>query len=183
MFIKINFDDTYSEVSIAPDMSWMIFESEDEKRNLILLKVKIEPHPDPLLPGVFNLCFGTPDSTGEIDDKAKIRHYDANKMFSTILIFALAYLQTNPVTIGLDGSNDVRAYLYHRMFLTNRVYLEEYFDTIGVDWYVRLLRNRIDVERDADGYPYFKPKAEPFDYERPPSNLYRYYMFRLTKNK
>ncbi len=92
-----------------------------------------------------------------------------------------AYLQTNPVTIGLDGSKDVRAYLYHRIFLTNREYLEAYFNTIGVDWYVRLLRNQLDVERDADGYPYFTAKAEPFDYQRSPGNLDRYYMFRLTK--
>lgn len=56
---------------------------------------------------------------------------------------------------------EVRAYLYHRMFLTNKEYLEQYFVSVGVDWYVKLLRNG-DVERNADRHPHFKPKPEPF---------------------
>ena len=102
-------------------------------------------------------------------------------MFSTILLFCLVYLQTNPqITIGIDGSNDVRAYLYHRMFKTNRDYLSEYFVTIGVDWYVKLLRDG-NVETDENGLPHFKPRPEPFDYQRPSANLYRYYMFQLKQ--
>ena len=84
------------------------------------------------------------------------------------------------MTIGIDGSNDIRAYLYHRMFLTNREYLDEYFVTIGVDWYVKLLRNG-SIEIDNNGQVYFKPKPEPFDYHRLAINLYRYYMFRLKQ--
>ena len=56
----------------------------------------------------------------------------------------------------MDGSNDARAYLYHRMFISNKDYLKEYFDTIGVDWYVRLMRNN-EIECDATGYAFFKP--------------------------
>jgi hypothetical protein len=91
-------------------------------------------------------------------------------------------LKVNPkVTIGLDGSNDVRAYLYHRMFCSNKANLDEYFMTLGADWFVRLMRNN-DFERDQDGFIFFKPKPELFDYQRPASNLYRYYMFHL-RNK
>ena len=107
-----------------------------------------------------------------------MNHENINKVFSTILLYALSYIEIFPeVTIGIDGSNDVRAYMYHRMFHTNKDYLSDYFITIGVDWYVKLLRNGNDVERDNQGIPVFKPKPEPFDYERKPSDLYRYYMF------
>ena len=178
--LTINLDITYPEIFIAADMSCMLFEAEDIKGYRVLLKIKIEPHPDPLLPGVFNLVFGPLDAAGNIDDKARINHLNPDKTFSTILLFALSYLKSNQVTIGLDGSDDARAYLYHRMFLTNQSYLKEYFATIGVDWYVKLLRNREDIERDDGGHPYFKPRAEPFDYVRRPVYLYRYYMFMLT---
>lgn len=88
-------------------------------------------------------------------------------------------LQNNPQnTIGIDGSNDIRSYLYHRMCLTNKEYLGEYFVSIGVDWYVKLLISG-GVEVDLSGITYFKPKPEPFDCHRPATNLYRYYMFRL----
>lgn len=101
-------------------------------------------------------------------------------MFSTIMLFVLAFLDENPhVTIGLDGSDDIRAYMYHRMFLTNKAYFANYFFTLGVDWFVRLLRNG-KIELDSDGAPFFKPKPEPFDYRRSANDLYRYYMFHLT---
>ena len=91
------------------------------------------------------------------------------------------FLQENPYTsIGIDGSNDVRAYLYHRMFVTNYDYLKNYFFTIGVDWYVKLLRNG-NVELDDKGNYFFKPKPEPFDYQRNSRELYRYYMFYLNQ--
>jgi hypothetical protein len=74
-------------------------------------------------------------------------------MFSTILLFSLVRLQSNPqITIGIDGSNDVKVY-YHRMFQPNREYLNEYFITIGVDWYVKLLKNG-NIEVEAKGLSY-----------------------------
>lgn len=177
--IKIDFEDTYEPVEVAADLSFMTFYSETKDESTVLLKVLISPLQDSFLLNVSNLSFGPLLSSGEIDDTVKINHLNKNKMFSTILLFSLAHLQSNPqITIGIDGSNNTRAYLYHRMFHTNREYLDEYFITIGVDWYVKLLRNG-DVERDEKGFPYFKPRPEPFDYERPSSSLYRYYMFHL----
>ena len=179
--IKINFDSTYEPIEIADNLSFMTFTSIDKKGNEILLKIEIKPVEDPLLPNVFNMAFGPLSEVGNIDDKAKINHSDINKMFSTIIFFALVFLQANPEnTIGIDGSDDTRAYLYHRMFLSNREFLNEYFVAIGVDWYVRLLRNG-NVEVDSNGLPFFKPKPEAFDYLRPVTDLYRYYMFYLRQ--
>jgi hypothetical protein len=81
--------------------------------------------------------------------------------------------------IGLDGTDDIRATLYHSMFKVNKENLSEYFETIGVDWYVKLLRNQIEIERKDDGSPFFKPRPERFDYSRSRHDLYRYYMFEL----
>ena len=178
--IIINLEDTYEPIDVAEDLSFMTFYSEVTNSPNILIKVDISPLGDLHLPNVCNMAFG-PLINGDIDDKAKINHQSKDKVFSTILLFSLIYLQSNSkITIGIDGSNDIRAYLYHRMFLTNRTYLNEYFVTIGVDWYVKLLRNG-DIELDTNRQPYFKPKPEPFDYLRPARNLYRYYMFQLTQ--
>jgi len=184
--IRIDFENTFEPVEIAEDLSFMIFYSPDKDGDNVLIKVKIQSLKDPLLPAVYNLAFGpyipnaaNPDE--DIDDVAKIKHTDTNKMFSTVLFFGLVFLQANPdFIIGIDGSTETRAYLYHRMFQTNINHLNEYFVTIGVDWYVRLLRNN-NIEVDRNGSPFFKPKPEPFDIQRPTTDLYRYYMFHLRK--
>jgi len=83
--------------------------------------------------------------------------------------------------IGLDGSDDLRATLYHSMFIVNKETMGEYFTSIGVDWYVKLLRNEEDIERTASGEPFFKPRPEAFNYHRTRHDLYRYYMLTLKK--
>jgi len=180
MVVKINIECTY-ELALTADLTEATFNSHDKKGNPVILKVQIKPLYYPLLPNVYNLCFGPLKDDGIIDDNAQIFHKDLNKLFSTIILFCLTFLRVNPnVTIGLDGSNDVRAYLYHRIFCSNEENLCEYFVTLGADWFVRLLRNN-DYERDEDGSPFFKPKTELFDYQRPARDLYRYYMFHLKK--
>ena len=181
--IKINFEDIFDPVEVSEYLSFTTFYSPVKTGQDVLIRVEIEPLGDPLLPNVYNLAFGPINDRGELDDTANVSHKDIGKMFSTVLSFALFFLQqsNNPsITIGLDGSNDARAYLYHRMFQTNRKHLDEFFLSIGVDWYVRLLRNQ-DIERDEDGNAFFKPRPEPFDYTRPNHDLYRYYMFKLKK--
>ncbi len=147
------------------------------------MKVSIEALDDPMLPNTYNLAFGPVDGEGNIDDMARVFHSNPDKVFSTILLFCLYFLQKNAsFQIGLDGSDDTRAYLYHRMFITNKEYLDEYFKAIGVDWYLRLLRNG-DFETDSDGQFFFQPKPEDFNYQRPLKDLYRYYVFQLRQNK
>ena len=180
--IKINFDNTYdlTVAVIEKDFSLAEFYSPQINGKSVLLRVIIEQHPDPLLTGVYNLAMGPAVAQLGIDDKIRLRHTHSSKVFSTVILFALAYLtEHSEMIIGLDGTDDLRANLYHSMFIVNRQNLNEYFDTIGVDWYVKLLRNEIEIERKPDGSPFFKPRPEAFDYKRTRHDLYRYYMFEL----
>lgn len=165
---------------INPELSIVEFNAPQKEGGPVLLRVRIEPYGDPLLPGVYNLSLGPPDENGEINDHVRLRHHDSARVYSTVILFALAFLTEYPeASIGLDGSNDIRANLYHSMFLLNRNAVSEYFDAVGVDWYVKLLRNQQDVERDHDGNPFFKPRPEEFDYTRTRADLYRYYILQL----
>jgi hypothetical protein len=182
MPVTVNFDNTYELITIEPDLSEATFYSITKNNIPVLLKIRIERIDIPLLPEVYNLSFGPINDDGTIDDKARINHQDLNKAFSTIILFALTYLKKNPNSIiGLDGSNDARAYLYHRMFLTNRTHLQEYFVALGVDWFARLLRKG-QIELDSDGSFFFKPRPELINYNRSTSDLYMYYIFHLANN-
>jgi len=177
--IKINLEDTYEPILINDDITEFKFNSELRSGEIIDLYVRFEKINDPFLPDVYNLAFGPIDSNNVIDDSIKMNHVNLNKLFSTIILFSITFLDHyQEVSVGIDGSNDSRAYLYHRMFESNQEELKEILITIGVDWYVRLLRNG-NVEVDHDGVPFFKPKPEPFDLTRKASDLYRYYLIAL----
>ena len=177
--LKIDFENTYTPKNVASDFSSILFDSFDSNEKPLEIKVIIQMHPDQLLPNVYNLAFGVPDAKGNIDDEEQIKHFDTNKMFSTVLLSGYIFLQNHPnATIGIDGSNDVRAYWYHRMINTNKNYLTQFFTILGVDWYVRLMRDG-QVELDSNKAPFFKPKPEAFNHSRPTADLYRYYMFHL----
>jgi hypothetical protein len=181
--IKINLDDTLDANSVSEDLTRFTFNSELRDGNVVELHVLISEHPDPLLPGVYNLAFGPLRKDNEIDDKITLRHKNVNKVFSTVLLFAITFLENyrdENYFIGIDGSNEIRANLYHRMFRYNYDHLSDMIVTVGVDWYVKLLRNGTDIERDSDGIPLFKPRPEPFDLNRSPRDLYRYYIFSLN---
>jgi hypothetical protein len=180
--IKIDFEHTYDPLrgEINNQLSIMEFYSPQQNGSPKPIRVSIKPHWDKLLPYVYNLAMGPVKANGEIDDAVRLKHTDSNKVFSTAILFALTFLtEYNEFTIGLDGSNDIRATLYHSMFIANKKNLSEYFIAIGVDWYVKLLRNQVDIERKSDGSPFFKPRPEKFDYTRSRHDLYRYYMFEL----
>ena len=177
--ITINFEDTYDPIGMDPDLCEMRFISPQKAGADRELLLKITPHPNPFLPNVYNLGFGPPGGKGGFLDDVRLKHADVGKVFSTVLFHALTFLQASPhLTIGIDGSNDVRATLYHQMIKRNRDYLEDVFVVIGVDWYVRVFRDWT-VEQDDNGHLLPKPRPELFDYERERHDLYRYYMFRL----
>jgi hypothetical protein len=179
--IKINLEDTIEPKTASADFMDYSFISSQRGKPDVELLVKIRNINDPLLPNVFNLGFGPSDGLGGINDKISLVHTNTSKVFSTILLFAITFLQENPgTTIGIDGSDETRAYLYHRMFQTNYESLKEIVIIIGVDWYVRLLRNGT-IECDANGFAFFKPRPEPFDLQRKRTDLYRYYMITLTE--
>ncbi|MGN7723014.1 DUF6934 family protein [Chitinophaga sp. 22620] len=181
--IRVNLEDTFEQEELSKDFSFMTFYAPLKEGGEVLLKVSIEALNDPMLPNTYNLAFGPMDDAGNIDDTARVFHDNPDKVFSTILLFCLLFLRNNAdFQIGLDGSDDPRAYLYHRMFITNKDYLDEYFETFGVDWYLRQLRNG-DFETDENGQIFLKPKSENFNYRRSLKDLYRYYVFRLSRDK
>ncbi|HCA06546.1 hypothetical protein [Chryseobacterium sp.] len=173
--IKINLDDTYEPHYVHDDLTEFIFNSELKDGKITDLHVKFYDIRDPFLPNVYNLAYGPIDHNGEIDDEIKLRHCNISKLFSTIVFFVITFLDTyKERKVGIDGSDNSRAYWYHRMFLSNHRELEDLI-IIGVDWYVRLLRDGT-VESDNKGRPIFKPRPEPFDLDRKASDLYRYYL-------
>jgi hypothetical protein len=177
--ITINFEETFDPITIESDLSQMTFQSPQVSGANELLLVKISPHPDPHLPNVYNLGFGPPNGNGGFQDNTRLKHSDTNRVFSTVLFHGLTFLQENPdLTLGIDGSDDLRATMYHLMLKANRAYLDDFFVAIGVDWYVRVFRNW-NCEVDSEGNLLAKPKPEIFDYDRSRHDLYRYYMFHL----
>jgi len=181
--ITLNLTDIYEIHAAKLDLPVSEVEFDAPQRNgkIERIYIRLSPHPDKYLPDVYNLALGPLSANGEINDKIRLKHADPGKVLSTTIFIAYAFLLEYPEHfIGLDGSNDLRANLYHGMFLANRKHLSEYFVAIGVDWYVKLLRNG-DVERRRDQSYLFKPRPEPFDYSRSRHDLYRYYMFYLKK--
>jgi hypothetical protein len=179
MIIAIDFEDVYQLISLAPDFTGATFHSFDRNGKPVLLMVLLKLVDNSLLPGVHNLAFGPINEDGSIDDQVRIKHNDSGKLFSTILLFCLKFLQKTPgAKIGLDGSCDTRAKFYHRIFINNKNYLGDYFVALGIDWCVRLLRDG-KVELDSFGNPLFRLRPELFDYQRTTKDLYRYCMFYL----
>lgn len=177
--ITLDLEETYEPLSVNQDLTRFVFKSELKNKESVNLHVHINKHVDPLLPDVYNLAFGTEGYGDNVDDRARPHHANINKVFSTIVLFAIAFLQENSeISIGIDGSNEARAYLYHRILRSNQEALSTFIRTVGVDWYVRLLRNG-DIETDEDGFAFFKPRPEPFDSNRAGTDLYRYYLINL----
>jgi hypothetical protein len=182
--VKIDLGNTYELTSAFLDRenTQMEFVSPQSDGTERVMRVEIKPHPDPLLRGVSNLAMGPLTEEGEIDDQIRLKHKDRVVVYSTLVFCMLGFLNEHPdLLVGLDGSDDLRAAMYHGIFLTNRNYLNNYFVSVGVDWYVKLLRNRKDVERDSQGEPFFKPISESFDYSRSRHELYRYYVVHLNR--
>lgn len=178
--IKIDLNHTTTPHFISNDYTEFKFGSVQRDGRSVELVVHIKPAPIPFLPDVFNLAFGPLDAEGQIDDTARMSHFDINKVFSSIILCTLLFLDENPdVFIGIDGSDEIRAYLYHRMFTSNHKCLSSVIRPVGVDWYVRFLRNG-NFEVDDTGAPFLKPKPEPFDILRKSTDLYTYYLYSLN---
>lgn len=182
--VKIDFDKVYDFEEISPDFNLSSFNSRLEDGRELSLKVKISNHAHALLPNVYNLSFGPLNRQGRIDDRAEIPHTDYSRVFSTILFSAYAYLRQNPAHIlGIDGSDNTRAYFYYRALQRNFDYIDQYFHVYGVKYYVRITRfgktqyeNPFDFQ-DIIPYPY---KIGP-DHKISQDNMYNYFIFRLKE--
>lgn len=181
--VNIDFDATYEIDTISGDLRTTTFSTQLVSGSQVPLKVEISQESHELLGEVFNLAFGPMDETGEIDDKAKMQHQNYSRVFSTILLSALNYLTTNPTHyVGIDGSDNSRAFLYYRFLQRNYQYLNKYFDIYGLKYYVRITRfgrtqyeNPFDFE-DIIPFPDLIQKTN-----KPPSKMYNYFMFRLKQ--
>jgi hypothetical protein len=141
--MALNFEDTYPPIDVSGDLRIMHFNSFGDEQ-VYLLRANIDNVPHYLMPDVYNLSFGPPEpgsATGVMDD-VKVRHFDLDRVFSTLLLFAFTYLSNNPEHyIGIDGSCNRRALLYFKKIRQNLDSLHEYFKVIaGVKYYARLKR-------------------------------------------
>lgn len=175
--ITLDFAKSYTPITMTEDYTAMTFNSPQVNGSLVLILVQLQFYPISKLPNVYNLGFGPSDGNGSFLDNVTLQHLNLNKVFSCIMLLPLAFLKLNPnYTIGLDGSNDARARIYHMMFRSNIAQLGPYLATIGLDYYVKQLRNG-NLETDSIQEYLYTPIPEAFDYERSSRNLYRYYMF------
>jgi hypothetical protein len=139
--VKLDFDNTYEIEPLTEDLRVSTFNSELKDGSSVFLRVEISSQPHALLPSVFNLAFGPKNLNGEIDDRAEITHKDYSKVFSSILLAGLTYLTDHTDQyLGVDGSNNARAYLYYRFLQRNFEYLDRFFEMYALKYYVRISR-------------------------------------------
>jgi hypothetical protein len=181
--IKINFENIYELDSISNNQRIAIFQTLLQDGATIPLTVKISDDSHELLPDVYNLSFGPLNKRKQIDDKAELAHSDYSRTFSTILLSALKYLSNNQEHyLGIDGSENLRAWYYWRTLQSNFEYLSQYFDIYGLKYYVRISRfgkfqyeNPFDFE-DIYPFPDRLVKMEGW-----PDQMYNYFIFGLKR--
>jgi hypothetical protein len=182
VFIKIDFDSVYEFEETTPDLKLTGFNTKLASGQDMPLKVKISKDPHLLLPNVYNMAFGPLNKQGKIDDRAELVHASYSKVFSTILFSAFVYLQNNTRQyLGVDGSDNARAYYYYRAIKRNFDYLDNYFVMYGIKYYVRITRlgrtqydNPFDFQ-DVIPYPYRIRKEDSISQDL----MYNYFMFGL----
>jgi hypothetical protein len=178
--VKIDFNNLYEIEKISQDLKFSSFRTKLNNGNELPLVVRISNQSHALLPNVYNLSFGPLNAKGKLDDKAELAHSDYSKVFSTILFSALAYLETNPGHyLGIDGSDNPRAYFYYRALQRNFAYLDRHFHMYGVKYYVRISRfgktqydNPFDFA-DIIPYPFRIRKGDPVSQD----HMYNYFIF------
>jgi hypothetical protein len=180
--LKIDFKNLYDIDNISEDLRVSSFKTNLNNGHAVPLIVKISNQSHALLPNVYNLAFGPQNAKGKIDDKAELTHADYSKVFSTILFAALAYLKTNPDHyLGIDGSDNARAYFYYRAIQQNYPYLDKHFRMFGIKYFVRITRfgktqydNPFDFE-DIIPYPFRIDKGARISQD----HMYNYFIFNL----
>ncbi|HEY9004605.1 DUF6934 family protein [Ohtaekwangia sp.] len=182
--VRIDFENCYDAEPLSADLRLTKFETERIDNSNVLIGVLIGSQPQPLLPNVYNLAFGPMDGNNEIDDQVKVAHLDHSKMFSTIILSALTFLNANADKyLGIDGTNNARAYLYFRIIQRNYDILTQYFDIYGVKYYVRILRKTNDEDDgypvDADDITAVPARITKGESVRP-EKMYNYFIFRIA---
>ncbi len=182
--IKLDFDSTYPLESLSENFTASAFNTVLKSEQEVRIGVTISSVPHPYLPEVYNLAFGPIDADGQVDDKAKLIHQQHSKVFSTVLLAGLTFLEKFPERyLGVDGSNNARAYLYYRCIHNNFDYLEQFFLMYGAKYYVRILRkaNDEDDTHSVDGDDIIAVPIKIQENVRVGCDLlYNYFMFKLN---
>jgi hypothetical protein len=181
LHVKIDLENCY-ELDTSTDFCTNKFYTELKDDGPMLLGVLISNQVHHFLPDVYNLSFGPINQDNEIDDQVGITHADHSKTFSTIVFSALLFLSNNnDKYLGIDGSNNARAYLYYRTIQNNYDYLAQYFVIYGVNYYIRVLRKVKDEDsshpvdpEDIEAIPRVIKKGE----EIRSNKLYNYFIFK-----
>lgn len=180
--LKLNFDEVYDVMPVSDDFNKSTFTTELTDGSTTPLHIEISNKTHKLKPDLFNLAFGPLDQRGEINDSAELEHRDYSKVFSTILSEAHSYLINHPGhSLGIDGSDSRRAYLYHRLIKGNFEYLCKYFNLYGMKYYVRITRFGKEQYENPFDFEDVHPELKPLEKEAfmNTKSLYNYYVFKL----
>lgn len=182
LLLKLDFNNVYDIAPATENLNTSSFITELTDGSTPALHINISSTEHELLPGVFNLAFGPLNKRGQIDDAAKLEHRDYSKVFSTILVEARSYLINHPGRfLGIDGSDNGRAYLYHRFIQRNFDYLTKHFKLYGTKYYVRITRFGKRQYDNPFDYGDVLPELVPLKKETLMNAglLYNYYVFKL----
>lgn len=185
--IRLDFNNRYDTEPFQGKVPYRRFFSELKTGIRIPIGILISQEAHPLMPNVYNLAFGPLDQDNNIDDQAKLNHKNYSKLFSTIIYTGIEFLLKNEDKfLGIDGSNNARAYLYYRCIQNNHQYLQQFFKLHEINYYVRVLRKNSDEDSDhpidatdiiARSHPILKEKKIKYD------RLYNYFVFNLSNVK
>jgi hypothetical protein len=143
--VKLDFENVYRVVAKNTDQRASEFYAILANDESIKLGVRISHTSHPLIPNTYNLAFGPVDSAGSVDDKARLSRQNYSKVFSTVIFEAMSFLKKHPADfVGIDGSSNARAYIYYRCIQNNITYLKSIFSILGVNYYIRMLREGVD---------------------------------------
>jgi len=183
--IKIDLENIYSIVAKDGEQRASEFDTVLTTGQNVRLGVKISHNSHPLMLNVYNLAFGPINKDGTINDKAKMSHQNHSKVFSTVLFGALSFLEEHPNdSVGIDGTNNARAYLYYRCIRNNLTYLSTIFKIFGINYYIRMLRQAEDGDYDLDVEDIiFSPRLITASESIRPQKLYNYFILKLRSNQ
>lgn len=181
--VKIDFSQTYKAFDVSEDLRTLSFETVLQDASKVPLRVDISDQSHELLPNVYNLAFGPLDAKGKIDDKAELPHSDYSRVFSTILLSALNYLSINrDKYLGIDGSDNYRAYYYWRFLQRNFDYLSQSFEIFGLKYYVRITRFGKRQYDNPFDFTDIQPQPDRIIKTNDwPEHMYNYFIFKLRQ--
>ncbi|MBN8853928.1 MAG: hypothetical protein J0H07_18860 [Sphingobacteriales bacterium] len=179
--VKIDLKNVYRIVAKDPGQQASEFDSILTNTECVRLGIRISHTSHPLIPNTYNLAFGPIRKNGAVDDKVRLSHKDYSKVFSTALLDAISFLEEHPGSyVGIDGSDNARAYMYYRCIQNNFTYLSSIFTIIGVNYYIRMLRQEEDGNCDLDTDDmHTKYKEIEANEIINPEKLYNYFIFNI----